>query len=147
MLRIQIIAAGKNRAGSLFDLWNDYIGRIKPWNISLVEIDAKSTAEEHKKISSKINNNAYLFALDEKGKSLRSMEFAKKIGDLAENGREDIQFIIGGADGLSNELRQEADFLLSFGVQTWPHMMVRAMLAEQIYRAQQILIGHPYHRE
>ena len=69
---------------------------------------------------------------------------AQKIGEWRDSGR-DIAFLIGGADGLAPEIRDSADFVLSFGAQTWPHMLVRALLVEQIYRAQEILAGHPYH--
>ena len=147
MLRIDVIAVGKSRSSPFADLWEDYAGRLRPWTVSLVEIEAKSTIDEHKKILEKINDQAFIFVLDEKGKSLRSTDFATRIGDLADQGRPHIQFVIGGADGLSDEIRKRAHFLLSFGVQTWPHMMVRTMLAEQVYRAKQILAGHPYHRE
>ena len=82
-----------------------------------------------------------------KGKArLSSASFAAKVQDLMDEGRPVIQFIIGGADGLNDEIRKRADILLSFGIQTWPHMMVRIMLIEQIYRARQIVAGHPYHR-
>jgi 23S rRNA (pseudouridine1915-N3)-methyltransferase len=85
--------------------------------------------------------------MDERGKSLPSLKFADKIRDLQNQGRSHIQFIIGGADGLGDDIRKRADLLLSFGAQTWPHMLARVMLLEQIYRCQQILSGHPYHRE
>ncbi|MCK5622488.1 MAG: 23S rRNA (pseudouridine(1915)-N(3))-methyltransferase RlmH, partial [Alphaproteobacteria bacterium] len=75
-----------------------------------------------------------------------SVQFAKQLGRWRDDGRATVAFVIGGADGLTGEVRDRADLLLSLGRQTWPHMLVRAMLAEQIYRAQQILAGHPYHR-
>ena len=85
--------------------------------------------------------------LDEKGKTITSSEFARDIElfQTSKNGK--TQIIIGGADGLSDEIRQRADLLLSFGQQTWPHMMVRIMLLEQLYRAEKIIANHPYHRE
>ncbi len=112
----------------------------------MVEIEARNQADEIKKLQDKIRPDAYVIALDERGKSLSSPDFARKIQDLMDQGRPCIQFIIGGADGLNDDIRKRADTLLSFGVQTWPHMMVRAMLMEQIYRARQIIAGHPYHR-
>jgi 23S rRNA (pseudouridine1915-N3)-methyltransferase len=86
--------------------------------------------------------------MDERGKSLTSPAFAAKLQELSSTGQADLQFLIGGADGLNDAIRKRPNsFLMSFGAQTWPHQMVRVMLAEQIYRAQQILLGHPYHRE
>lgn len=146
MQKIDIIAAGKMKPGPFSDLWQEYKKRLSG-QVTLTEIEARNHAEEVRKLEEKIVPQAYLFALDEKGKSLRSTEFAARLEDLGAAGRNHIQFLIGGADGLSPELRKRADFLLSFGAQTWPHMMVRVMLIEQIYRARQILAGHPYHRE
>jgi 23S rRNA (pseudouridine1915-N3)-methyltransferase len=146
MLRITIIAAGKMRAGPLAELCADYKKRLQ-WPVNLIEIEGRNAPEEHEKLGGKIADGAYLFALDEKGKSLRSAEFAGRMDKLAAEGRNQIQFLIGGADGLSDSLRKKSDFLLSFGTQTWPHMLARVMLMEQIYRAQQIIAGHPYHRE
>jgi 23S rRNA (pseudouridine1915-N3)-methyltransferase len=85
-------------------------------------------------------------ALDERGKALASEAFARRIAGWRDGGAQDLAFLIGGADGHAPAVRERADFLLSLGPMTWPHLMVRAMLAEQLYRAQQILAGHPYHR-
>jgi 23S rRNA (pseudouridine1915-N3)-methyltransferase len=85
--------------------------------------------------------------MDERGASLPSRKFAEKFQNLQNESRSNVQFIIGGADGLNDEIRGRADFLLSFGRQTWPHMLARVMLLEQIYRVQQILKNHPYHRD
>jgi len=147
MLRIDVIASGKMRNTPFATLWNDYAARMAPWNVNIIEIEGKNQAEEHLKLAAKLDPRAHIFVLDEKGKSLRSMDFASRLDKLAAGGENHIQFVIGGADGLSDELRKKANFLLSFGVQTWPHMMVRVMLLEQLYRARQILAGHPYHRE
>jgi 23S rRNA (pseudouridine1915-N3)-methyltransferase len=84
--------------------------------------------------------------LDERGVSLTSEEFAARLGRWRDHGRRDIRFVIGGADGHDEAARQSADLLLAFGRATWPHLLVRAMLAEQLYRAVTILTGHPYHR-
>ena len=84
--------------------------------------------------------------MDERGRDLKSRELADRIGRWRDDGVQDLAFAIGGADGLSQAVRDRADLLLAFGRATWPHMLVRAMLAEQIYRAQTILSGHPYHR-
>ncbi|HTK84777.1 MAG TPA: 23S rRNA (pseudouridine(1915)-N(3))-methyltransferase RlmH [Patescibacteria group bacterium] len=146
MRRIDIIAAGKMRAGPLSDLWDEYRKRVK-WPVTLIEVEGRNAAEEQRKLGEKIESSAFLFALDEKGKSLRSADFASKLEKLAVEGQSHIQFVIGGADGLDESLRKKARFLLSFGSQTWPHMLVRVMLMEQLYRARQIIDGHPYHRE
>lgn len=146
MIHIEIIAVGKMRDSALLSLWDDYRKRLR-WPCTLYEIEARKTGEEEKKILEKINPRAFVFVMDEHGQSLPSLAFAKKLEDTAAGGISPIQFVIGGADGLSEIIREKADFLLSFGAQTWPHMLIRIMLAEQIYRAQQILAGHPYHRE
>jgi 23S rRNA (pseudouridine1915-N3)-methyltransferase len=145
MTQIDIIAAGRMKTLPFAEVWHDYHKRTT-WPVTLIEIEGKNQADEIKKIQEKIRGDAYVIALDERGKSLASVEFADKIQDLMNYGRPAIQFVIGGADGLGEELRKSADYLLSFGVQTWPHMMVRVMLMEQIYRARQINTGHPYHR-
>lgn len=85
--------------------------------------------------------------LDEKGKVLSSMEFADQLGRWRDDGVREVRFLIGAADGFDDAERAGADLLLSFGRATWPHMMARAMLAEQLFRATAILANHPYHRE
>lgn len=146
MPRIDVIAAGKFRNGPLLTLWEEYKKRLQ-WPLALHEIDARKTADEHTKINGKLNSRAFLFVMDERGKSMGSADFAARLDRLAAEGQTHLQFVIGGADGLPEEIRRKAGTLLSFGAQTWPHMMVRVMLIEQIYRAQQILLGHPYHRD
>ncbi len=86
-------------------------------------------------------------ALDETGAQLTSFQFAKKIEHWRDNGTRELRFLIGAADGLTAEERAAAHETLAFGAATWPHMLVRAMLAEQLYRATSIIAGHPYHRE
>jgi 23S rRNA (pseudouridine1915-N3)-methyltransferase len=85
-------------------------------------------------------------ALDRRGKLLDSASFAKRLGTWRDDGVADLAFLIGGADGHAEALLKDCALALSFGAMTWPHLLARAMLAEQIYRAQQILAGHPYHR-
>ena len=85
--------------------------------------------------------------LDERGKSFNSRDFAGQIGTWRDDGVAEIVFLIGGADGHDDAVRERADLLLSLGSLTWPHQLVRVLLAEQLYRAQQILAGHPYHRD
>ena len=91
--------------------------------------------------------NSVTIALDEKGKPLTSAELARKLEAWRDGGKREARFLIGAADGHDDALRASADLLLSFGPATWPHLLVRAMLAEQLFRATSILANHPYHRE
>jgi 23S rRNA (pseudouridine1915-N3)-methyltransferase len=85
--------------------------------------------------------------LDERGQALSSTELAKKLEAWRDGGKREARFLIGAANGHADEQRRAADLLLSFGPATWPHLLVRAMLAEQLFRASSILANHPYHRE
>ena len=149
---IEILAIGRARAGPERDLYQTYANRIR-WPLTLRELEEKRRlppaelkAREGAMLLEALPQDAAVVALDETGKTLSSEEFAGRLGRWQDEGRAATAFVIGGADGLSDELRDRADLLVAFGRQTWPHMLVRAMLAEQIYRAQQILAGHPYHR-
>ena len=102
--------------------------------------------EEAAAISALIPEKAVLVALDERGSSVDSVSFARHIGKWRDESVPHNVFVIGGADGLSPELRRKAKLSIAFGAATWPHQMVRVMLLEQIYRAATILFGHPYHR-
>ena len=93
-----------------------------------------------------IPDGALICTLDERGKVMSSPDFAELIGNWRDQGRQDVAFVIGGADGIDPSLRAQADASLSFGKMVWPHMLVRVMLAEQLYRAASILSGGPYHR-
>ena len=152
MLKIDVIAVGRLRNGPLFELVEDYTKRVS-WSLSVYEIESKHRdpvavqADESRKTAERIKENAFVVVLDEKGNGLRSLDFASTLQNLQDTGERHIQFIIGGADGLTEDIKGRANLLLSFGQQTWPHMLARVMLLEQIYRAQQILLGHPYHRE
>ena len=135
-------------------LVDEYLKRL-PWKSNIVEIDikkpAKTTAErkakEAERLLAAVPNGAALVVLDENGKHLKSRVFAKKIDDWQANGYRNLALVIGGADGLDASILQKADLKLALGTLTWPHMMVRVMLAEQIYRAWSINTGHPYHRD
>jgi len=107
---------------------------------------AERVREEAEKLLRRLPADAHRMVLDERGRSLSSDEFAKQLSALRDRGVKDIAFVIGGPDGLSSDFRASAQQCLALGVQTWPHLLVRAMLAEQIYRALTILSGHPYHR-
>ena len=152
MLKIDIICISKAKNGAFFDLISGYERRMQ-WKLNIIELESKhndpqkSQEDEITKISKHINPNAILIAMDERGKDMRSLDFAKKLEDYKNSGDNHIQFVIGGADGLTQEIRKKANIILSFGKPTWPHLLARVMLLEQIYRAQQIIAGHPYHRE
>ena len=92
-------------------------------------------------------SNAISILLDERGEALSSIRLAKKLESWRDNGKREARFTIGAADGHDDGERGQADLLLSFGPATWPHLLVRAMLAEQLFRATSILANHPYHRE
>lgn len=146
MLRIEILVAARLKKGAFADLRDEYLKRMS-WPVTITEIEGRNAEEEQAKLVDKIRPGAVLIALDEKGKVFTSREFAGKLSEFSTQGQTDVQFLIGGADGLNDEIRKRARFLLAFGPQTWPHMMVRVMLLEQLYRAQQIIAGHPYHRD
>lgn len=146
MIKVEIIACGRLRPSPLRDVWEDYRKRMN-WALTLHEIEGKDAPDTQQKLLDKIRPEAFTIVLDERGKALSSRDFAGKLDNLLAEGRNDVQFIIGEADGLTEAVKQKADLLLAFGIQTWPHMLVRIMLIEQIYRAQQIIAGHPYHRD
>ncbi len=151
-MQIEILAIGRVRASPERELYKTYADRIR-WPLVLRELEEKRrlpAAElmlrEAALLLEALPGDAAAVALDETGKELSSEQFAKQLGRWRDDGPATIAFMIGGAGGLTGEVRDRADLVLSLGRQTWPHMLVRAMLAEQIYRAQQILAGHPYHR-
>ena len=108
---------------------------------------AARKAEEARVIGQLLPDPGIVIALDERGKSLGSEAFAARLGRWRDDGRAALSFVIGGADGLDPAFVASADLTLSFSPLTWPHQLVRIMLAEQLYRATTILSGHPYHRE
>lgn len=151
-MKIKIICVGNLKSGPELDLVKEYLKRFL-WQIDIIEIPVKKglsgetlKTHEAKLILAQIPENTPLIALDERGTSPSSPEFAKIMEDLQVQSASQIIFCIGGADGLDESVRKRANRLISFGKMTWPHMLVRVLLAEQLYRAQQILAGHPYHR-
>lgn len=151
-MRVTIAAVGRARPGPMRELFDEYVGR-SPWPVTLREVDARKglagialRREEGSLLAAAIPAGAAVVVLDERGRDLDSAAFARTLGRWRDDSRGDIAFVIGGADGHDDAIRDRADLLLSFGRLTWPHMLARAMLAEQIYRAQTILSGHPYHR-
>lgn len=146
MLRLELIAAERLKTGPLLAVWEDYLKRLT-WPLTLHEIQVRDERQLALKMTEKIRPEAYVIALDERGKTLSSRAFASRLEQLENDGITHVQFIIGAADGIPPAVKSRANFLLSFGAQTWPHMLARIMLIEQIYRARQILDGHPYHRD
>lgn len=146
MLPVEIICIGKMKNDALLPVWENYARRLLG-KLTLTELEGKSQKDEWDKISQRLNPQAALIVLDETGKSLGSRNFAQKIEEIQNSGAASLQFVIGGADGLSDDIRRQARLVLAFGQQTWPHLLARVMLLEQIYRTQQILAGHPYHRD
>ncbi|HEY0838007.1 MAG TPA: 23S rRNA (pseudouridine(1915)-N(3))-methyltransferase RlmH [Azospirillum sp.] len=151
-MRLWLAAVGRARGGPARDLYAEYAGRLT-WPLTLREVEVKKRLppdelkrQEAELLLAAIPAGATVVALDERGKTMDSAAFAQRIGAWRDGGVGDLAFLIGGADGHGEAVRRRADLLLAFGPMTWPHMLVRGMLTEQIYRAQQILAGHPYHR-
>ena len=159
-MRIAVHAVGRMKAGperELVDRYFDRFARSGP-GIGLEFAGVTETPEsrargaderrreEARKLSS-LSEGAALILLDERGKNLTSAEFAAKIASLRDAGRRNAILAIGGPDGHDEALRRSAELIVSFGAATWPHQLVRVMLAEQLYRAATILSGHPYHRD
>lgn len=151
-MKLTIAAVGRAGRGPERDLYEHYAGRIR-WPLTLREVEEKKKlppsqliAREGELLLDAVPAKSTLVALDRRGKVLDSEAFAGRLGSWRDNGAGDIAFLIGGADGHGEPLLKKAGLILSFGAMTWPHLLARAMLAEQIYRAQQLLAGHPYHR-
>lgn len=159
-MRLIIIAVGRMKDGPERALTARYLERATatgkplgltgPAIVELAEARERSAEarkrEEARAILAQIPEKSALIALDERGKSLSSETFARRIGQWREDNRPALCLVIGGADGLDAEVRARADLVLSFSPMTWPHQIVRIMAAEQLYRATTILSGHPYHR-
>lgn len=155
-MRVGILAIGRLRTGPEKMLCDDYLLRANRAgsNLSLgpfaiAEFDDKrggGMAAEAALLRAAIPATAQRIVLDERGKTLSSPELARALADWRDQGRRETVFLIGGADGIDPALRGEADLVLSFGRMVWPHLLVRVMLAEQLYRATSILAGSPYHR-
>ena len=150
-MKLVILAVGKGRNSPEHDLATSYIKRL-PEGGEIREIDSKLPAgpkrqqDETRLLLRLVPDNAILVCLDPRGKDISSELLASKIGSWRDEGQQAVYFAIGGADGHDRDIHQRADLLMSFGSAIWPHMLFRAMLAEQLYRACAILSGHPYHR-
>jgi 23S rRNA (pseudouridine1915-N3)-methyltransferase len=151
-MRIIIVAVGRHKAGPLKSLQEFYAERIR-WPLTIREVEERRKlspselkAREGELILAALPKDAVLVALDGRGKALTSADFAQRLGRWRDADAA-LAFAIGGADGLSAAVLDKAALALSLGAMTWPHLLARGMLLEQIYRGQQILAGHPYHRE
>lgn len=155
-MRVHLCAVGRLRPGPERDLVEDYVQRFDRTGRALGlgpfaehEVEDKrggGMAAEAELLGRVVPSGALLAVLDERGRVMSSPEFADQLAKWRDGGRQDVAFVIGGADGIAPALRDRADFALSFGRMVWPHMLVRVMLAEQLYRAASILSGAPYHR-
>ena len=137
---LHIVARGKIGRSPEAELVDRYLKRIA-WPTKVTELADDSRP------APAIQANSVSVLLDEKGKALSSMQLAQKLEEWRDGGKREARFSIGGADGHSVDERSSADMLLSFGPATWPHLLVRSMLAEQLFRATSILANHPYHRD
>ena len=156
-MRLKICAVGRLRAGPERDLITDWSDRCNRTGralglgpLEIVEVDDRKgggPASEGEQLLRHIPKGAKSVALDERGRVLTSPDLAKQLAHWRDDGVPETAFLIGGADGLAASVRKDADLVLSFGAMVWPHMLARAMLTEQLYRATTILAGSPYHRE
>ena len=159
-MRLLILAVGHARGTPEGTLSDDFIGRAKAMGrqlgfsaVAIEEIavskqrEAKTRiAEEGEKLARRIPDGAHVICMDARGKGMTSEAFAEMLAAMRDAGARDMVFLIGGPDGLDPGPSVKPGRSLAFGPQTWPHLMVRAMLSEQVYRALTILAGHPYHR-
>lgn len=158
-MRIGVHAVGRMKAGPERELADRYLDRLAkalpPLGMEFSgvaetpESRARSADARRREEAAALQSqraDAALFLLDERGKNIASEDLARRVAALRDGGRKRLIFAIGGADGHDPASRAEADLVISFGAQTWPHQLVRIMLAEQLYRAATILSGHPYHR-
>ena len=155
-MKLTLIAVGRARpgpAGDLFSFYADRLARTPFGPLALKEVEERGSlpaeqrrAREAELLLRALPEAARAVALDQRGRPLSSAAFADYLGRRRDEGVADLAFVIGGADGLAERVRSRADLVLSLGAPTWPHLLVRGLLAEQLYRAQSILAGHPYHR-
>ncbi len=155
-MRLTICAVGRLRKGPEADLIANYLARATRTGLALglgaasvIEVEDRKGGGQQAEaalLSKAIPDRARVIALDERGTLMTSPDLANLVARWRDDGIPETAFVIGGADGLTDEMRARSDHLLSFGRMVWPHMLARAMLAEQIYRATTILAGSPYHR-
>lgn len=155
-MRLHVCAVGRLRAGPERALTDDYYERFdrtgRPLGLGPVlehEVEDKrggGMTAEADLLARVVPSGALMITLDERGRVMSSPEFAAMLAKWRDEGRQDLAFVIGGADGINPGLRVRAEASVSFGAMVWPHMLIRVMLAEQLYRAATILAGGPYHR-
>jgi 23S rRNA (pseudouridine1915-N3)-methyltransferase len=159
-MKIAVHAVGRMKAGPEKELADRYFDRfaksgpaiglefsaVGEFPESRAQGASERRREEAQKLQSQLASGAVLVLLDERGKNISSEAFAEKIAGFRDSGQRNLAIAIGGPDGHDPALHQVATLVLSFGALTWPHQLVRIMLAEQLYRAATILSGHPYHR-
>jgi len=151
-MRLTVAAVGRAGASPEAVLFQDYVRRL-PFALTLHEVEERRRlkppelkAREAALLLQSLPKGAAIVALDPGGRTLSSEEFAARLGAWRDEGIGDLAFVLGGAAGLDPGVIAKARFCLSFGRMTWPHLLARAMLAEQLWRASAILAGHPYHR-
>jgi len=137
---LHIVARGRIGRGPEAELIDRYLKRVG-WPTKITELP-----DSGGKVPP-VDPGTRIVMLDEKGRDLPSMTFATQLGRWRDDGVRETRFLLGAADGFDDAQRAQANLLLAFGRATWPHLMARAMLAEQLWRATSILSGHPYHRE
>src|SRR5216684_2987595 len=152
-IRLYLLAIGRLRRGPLYDLQALYAGRLAP-PITIIELEEKRPLppaalkqREAELILAARPAGARLVALDQNGAAWTSRDFADRLAAWREGGTAALAFAIGGAEGLGPAVNERADAVISLSLMTWPHLFARSMLLEQLYRAQQIHAGHPYHRD
>lgn len=150
-MKTTLLTIGAWKEPAMRELFYDYANRCQP-RLNLVELPQPKAATGLKEKEAALflkhwPKQGTVIICDERGKSLTSRQLATYISQSMDKNGPDVTFIIGGADGLHDSIVQKADLKLGLGALTWPHLLVRVLLAEQIYRSQMILVGHPYHRD
>ncbi len=152
-MQITVLSVGRLKKGPEKQQIDTYLKRC-PWPVSVIEVEERRPvrgpermAREADLILKALPDGSHVIALDERGRAMTSGDFAHMIRDRRDQGLSHLAFLICGADGYDPKVKARADMLLSLGVMTWPHMMARVLLCEQLYRASCILSGHPYHKD
>jgi 23S rRNA (pseudouridine1915-N3)-methyltransferase len=152
-LDLLVVAVGRSRDAPVAALFDEYARRSAGWPLRLIEVQPRDSVPPERRreaeadlLLAAVPAGAALVALDERGRDLPSADLARHLGQWRDQGHRAAAFLIGGPDGLAERALAAAGLRLAFGRQTWPHRLVRVMLAEQLYRATTILAGHPYHR-
>lgn len=155
-MRIDILAVGRLKSGPERDLCADYCARATKAGrsahlgpVAVRELDVKgqvSRTSAAQALTAATPKDAVTVLLDERGEAWPSQRLAEQLGRWRDHGRTAVAFLIGGADGVNEDVRSASDHVLAFGPQTWPHKLIRVMVCEQLYRCVSVLTGSPYHR-